>query len=113
MPANIKPTDRKAAAVIVGLIDGPTRTEKEMLALVSQELVSFRTLFGASGDPVVGSDSVDWAAYLSLRCVLRKMEKDVADIKQSYSLGLDIADKLEELSKHLGSSHRLVRDIKD
>lgn len=114
MPAKrINLTDRKAAAVIVGLLDGPNKTEKQMLELVACELVRFRTVFGAHGDPVQGKESVDWAALLSLRCVLRSIEKVTAQIKYFASCGLPLEEEIGKLEKHTASALQLAKDIKE
>lgn len=114
MPAKrINLTDRKAAAVIVGLLDGPTKTEKQMLELVACELVQFRTVFGSQGDPVQGKESVDWAALLSLRCSLRSIEKSVAQIEYLESCGLPLQEELTKLKKHIVAAMQLARDVKE
>jgi len=114
MPAKrINLTDRKVAAVIVGLLDGPTKTEKQMLELVACELVQFRTVFGAQGDPVQGKESVDWAALLSLRCTLRSIEKSIARIKYLDSCGLSLEDEISKIEKHIASAMQQAKDVKE
>lgn len=113
-----KPTDRKTAAVIVSLLQGPlTKTEKEMLATVTQELVSFRTTFGSDGVAILGKESVDWSAYLALRCTLRKMEKDINDLSNYWkSSGMQsslVSYKVAKLEQHTKSALQLTKDIKE
>lgn len=112
MSTKIKHTDRKAAAVIIGLLDGPTKTEKQMLELVAGELVQFRTVFGASGEPVQGREAVDWEAVLALRCVLRSIEKSASQIEYLDSCGLTLQDELDKIKKHISSALQLAKVIK-
>jgi len=116
MPAISKanPTDRKTAAVIVSLLQGPlTKPEKEMLDLIAAELVSFRITYGASGEAVLGKEAVDWSAHLALRCTLRKLEKDIAQLAYLDSIGLDLSDIIKSIQRHNTSALQLAKDIKE